>query len=494
MTKMRFSVLPVGQGTGTLIQVLNGAGDPVETALIDLGSKGWEEKELKFSTIEFVETELTKMSPEPVLDAVFLSHGDVDHINVVYKVLQKFKKPTDPTAPRKEKLTVRTVWFAGQTFDYNKEKIDLLKELKTWKPLNVSTNVHGDPQALVNPGYTSPQGIRYRALAANTPRATPAFGAAPTRQGGRSYLKNLVSLVLAVTYGPTNQCIVATGDATGLTLAACNARLAGLPPGTIKAPISSLTVPHHGSVRTTYNLLGVRTKVKTEESLAVENVEKFVTYLKPKTISVSSGEVGGYRLPRVRTIGDFSATVTPSEFTDPLAGADEHFYTAYFSKDELEVIKPSGKATKRTRARWPDEGDWYTARTRKGVFTTDYFKDLGEVTIPPRAFPPDADLSDNKKIDPKKRVWATGWAWSIAADGTAEKAPEVILDLRRVTLLYRQLLESVYPALPDERFVFLPSAPRVARVAESDPPVSIPVAATGKPVPGPRGRRPRAIP
>ena len=49
----------------------------------------------------------------PTIDLVVLSHGDADHINLMYYLLSKFPK-------EEHKLTIKNVYYGGDWTEYEK--------------------------------------------------------------------------------------------------------------------------------------------------------------------------------------------------------------------------------------------------------------------------------------------------------------------------------------------------------------------------------------
>jgi hypothetical protein len=500
MNKMRFSVLPVGQGTGTLVQVLNSSGKPIETVLLDLGSKGWKRQETGLKSANFVEQQLRTMD-NPTLEAVFLSHGDEDHINLIIDVLKKFKKPSEG-GTAKETLTVSKVWYGGKPRAYvkgtGKRQVDVLRELEGWRPISagsILTPAHSD---LSSPTHVSPAGVKYYVISANilggaVANALKAEG--PTRTKDTGYLNNMISLVVGVVYGSSAQWIIVTGDATGLTMADCNNQIA-TKPGVVPNQVLSLTAPHHGSVRTTYNLIGVRTEAEAEKDLSRKVVNKFVQNLTPTTLSVSSGEVKSFKLPRVSVLSDLGKYLPEKAYIEhslALKGLEQHFVTAYFSWNQLQVTTPSEGSP----ARWPSANGWRTVRTSKNLFSTDYFN--GRDPEVPAVTWQSSDPSPKVQIDAASNdayspspPWGTGWVWEVEEDGTAVPVQKV-LELDALSSEYREHLEDVH-GLAKDLFIFVPSAPEsVGAEEEEEAPhparVAVMSTASGAPDPDWTGRR-----
>lgn len=502
---MRFTALPVGQGTGTLIQILSDMDDiPIESVLIDLGSLFWKVQKTGVPSRAFLVERLKEMH-EPALDAVFLSHGDADHINLIKGALAQFKKPSEH-APRRETLEVRRVWYAGSKGDYTKG-VPVLKELNAWRPdppgHGVLKTLGPDAVDWVTPTYQSANGLEIWVMAGDTVTAATGIGAAsPTRlkNAPKSYANNTVSLVLAVAYGdPEKQWIVATGDATGLTMARCNDVMRASPDWQAIAPVLCLSLPHHGSESTTYNVLGATTAAQDTKALAIQNVREFVNYLKPQTLSVSSGEWPGYRLPRARAIGDFSVHCTAPWFEDPALPADQHFYTAYYARDQMKVIGANAAGL----TRWPPGAGWQTARTYQGIFTNDYYEGPADAHVPivvplQSGVPADSvSLDDTKQPYDPIPYWVTGWAWDVDESG-ADPTVTPVCDLARASAEDRAKLEELHGPLPPHRFVFLPPAALRDAPAGTAPPPPATVPEASRPAAEPsqprRARRVRQLP
>jgi hypothetical protein len=465
MNKMRLTVLPVGQGTGTLIQVLDDNGVPVETMLCDLGTGKWKTTATGFHSGDFVVEELEKMAA-PTLSAVFLSHGDEDHITLIPRVLKKFHPPSDEE-PANETLVVERVWFGGAYKKYRILQRNVLLELKKYRPVSGQSNLFDfgrDATGGHEPLYTSPHGVEVYLLFGNGLAAT----AKPVREGTAKNTDNSIvnteSLVLLVCYGEPSQWIVLTADATALTLAHCNEEIENLEIGI--APVFSLTLPHHGSTTTTYALINAADKSDT--TLAQTNVDAFVDAFKPRTASVSSGEVAVFRLPRARVIEDFGKTLDQTGWwSDPALkvgtkASTQHFYTAVFDRHQCSVAD-SGESKMNdednNKAGWPNRRGWHSARTTKAFYSTDYLRQPVPKGIPLAFLPGQADFdavpSPVSATEAYKAVpWATGWAFEVTDQGVPSMGPVVEI----ANAEHHAALRMLYGELPPHRFVFLPSA------------------------------------
>lgn len=450
-TTMRFCVLDVGQGTGTLVQSIDPSGTPTFSALIDLGSEGWKE-EAGENSARIVAQELSK---RPVLDAVFLSHSDSDHINLVPSLLKYFVKPGQPG----KALSVRKVWFGGDPDKYFKKTIgkNILTTLDEYHTGggsvrgtigNAETSWQWNPPRV----YAEGGGINIKLLVGNTAAeyvqmwVDSPVGRTPT--GG--YVTNTKSLVLVVTLGSgaAERRIIATGDATALTLAKC-VEVIWAAHGINLAPCWSVTLPHHGSETTTYDLQGISTAGHASKELPDYVIAVWSNYVQPQTLSASAGERSTFRHPAIRVIRDFGHTLTSGSYIDPaLPGSGEHFYTSFFPGHFLHY--QGSNITD-----WPSKAGWHSVRSGKDVFTTDYVIDPN-VEIPV-AYPPDAQFRNPQFFNPRPPR-AIAWDFRVFDDGSS---PKILPAFDRMALEPEQverLEEAMGRPLPPERFFFVPSA------------------------------------
>ena len=467
-----YYVLSVGQGTGTLVQACEDTlDDPRWSVIIDLGSTGWLDDE-ELPTAEFVAEKLKqgKEEEEPVtLDAVILSHSDSDHINLIPDLLAEFSKPRDKKRKRgKPKLTVNEVWYGGDREKYRKGNgANVLDELYEYRPIqrpDDGTNLNDLPVDASSLNETAPNPLvdsnEMEAwiwlLVGNTIADQVRIGAnTPTRTPREGYATNTVSLVVGAAFGKGAHVkeIFATGDATGLTIAKCREMIQESQKRL--APSLSVTLPHHGSATTTYDLLGLKGDVPTK-TLAEQNIEGFVAELRPVTVTASSGENATYKHPAIGVAEDFGAYVEKGAYVDPdplLKQGKEHFYTARMPSGHFRYLAP----VESIPSDWPSKAYWFSARTTANIFTTDYFFDQNEEV--PTAWNREAiyrtpEESDFDPVPPRTISWLFivengGAAWRI------EKPVDTLgLDARQ----RRWVEEAIGGPLPPDRFVHIPSA------------------------------------
>jgi beta-lactamase superfamily II metal-dependent hydrolase len=432
---LNYIVLPAGQGTATLIEVIDDETDiPLTMIIIDLGSSNWEENLTGKFSADIIALRLNLMA-KPTIDAIFLSHSDDDHVNMLGVLLEQFDKPTDSVPSTKKQLTINKVWYGG----YDKGYGGILTYLEEYKPPKEATNLRilqKHASNLETPLYPNNNGIEIRLIIGNmVTEETQLYKSSHQRPyKDKHYLINTKSLVLLVTYGTAEKRhFVATGDATGLTMAACNEML---DKAKWKDPVLSISAPHHGSRATSYSLLNIKRPHTASLDVAKEVVKQFVLWLRPESVTVSAGETG-YHHPSPALLNDLAEYVKdaarPKDKDSPLIWVDdevksdrEHFYTAYFEEGAFTIApktKPDPNAMD-VAATWPDQEGWWTARTTKAVYTIDYFtlrwKRYGLSAAPeiPTAFWPGTAKFEGS-VGPYGAVpWSCGWEYAVKNGGT----------------------------------------------------------------------------
>jgi hypothetical protein len=487
MTSMRLTILPVGQGTGTLIEVLDDTGNTIEAMVCDFGGYGWYAPQTSKYSEGLVKQQLESMTT-PMLSAVFLSHGDMDHINLMADVLDAFAKPSDPPSSKK-KLIVQNVWHGDEWKYYTKYGNNALAKLWEYRPSGTTTNIHDldwPAFSVAKPLYKSPEGVDVFLVTGNTvPSEVPEVEMHEATQTDNS-VRNTPSLVLAIGFGNPYQLIVLTGDATALTMALCRKYLAHF-----KISIQSvlhITLPHHGSPRTGYALVDAESR--KDDTLAETNVKEFVKAFKPQSVSASSGEKYN-RLPDARLVDDFCAFAPNIAWPDPALGSSgQHFYTAWFNSGACTIADTTGSGMDED---WPTSDGYHSARTTKAFYSTEYLRRPVANAGVPLAFPYAADREAGPAASTyaanKAIPWATGWAFMVPASGgnpSLKRVDEVTNDAQFAAL------QALHGDLPRQRFVFLDPAdlsktPEPELEAPAPEPVEVPM-------PGPRRRSSRVRP
>src|SRR6185437_7362290 len=132
MSKMRFLVMDVGQGSANFVQYYSDVTAPATNAgLIDIGSEAWKE-EAGEPSAKLIAQELKKMNAnEATLAHVMLSHSDSDHHNLGETLLKQFHKPSSKQTPS---LAVNRTWYGGSYALYEKHGENVLDSLVSYRP------------------------------------------------------------------------------------------------------------------------------------------------------------------------------------------------------------------------------------------------------------------------------------------------------------------------------------------------------------------------
>lgn len=309
--------LDVGQGMATYFEYYDSGGTLRSNALFDLGSTK-SSKTAGPPTLEFLKTQILKRKPpDGYIDAVFLSHKDGDHINLLGALLDLV-----PDAG------IGLVRYGGRYNWYKNRANNILADLgaRTGDPEH---RLRGFPigHSNWNPttGFGVPiwMGTSYSAylLAANTPYRDDVVGdpesAISNRPDGDQ--ANSKSLVIALFMG--NTLTVIGGDATFPTFQYIN----GFFDASFDNNVMTL-LPHHGSRKTTFGLSSTNATITDEARLVVST---YARRMKGLTVVASADTKHAH--PSLETIDTFVAFTdkTKSWWSDPDLTAGFHFETAY---------------------------------------------------------------------------------------------------------------------------------------------------------------------
>ena len=490
MSYMRFCVMDVGQGSANYIELREDDNSLTAAAIVDIGSEQWKTAAGKPSA-EWIADQLQTMTDGAELDTVILSHSDSDHVNLIPSLLQYFDTPSTKN-PDLPVLTVQQIIFGGDYAKYKKGRSEnFLKQLVAYHPTyddDILIEL-GDDYSSFDPAKKDWKPlakiggkIELWALSANTTAEKIPASAYRKRKrpalpdGG--FATNTRSIVIAAIFG--GKTIIATGDATGLTLAHCNEKLALQTVRDKLGVVYMVTLPHHGSDTTTYDLTGS----SGGSDAAKEVVTKFNDWTRANTISGSAGERKTFRHPSANVIVDFGKFMLGApEFIDPaLTKTKQHFYTSYFFNRTL-TVKPVGKKVPFS-SKWPLFDWWYTARATKNVFTTDYDSEFPGAEIP-TAYPWSSDDDGLNKFAPTPPR-AISWGFRVNQNGTTSIS--VVRERDEAHAQYWAAAEAVHGPLPPRGFVVVESAPLPGDDDPEPPPE--PLAAPEPPRPGPPPPRP----
>jgi len=373
-SRIECKVYDVGQGACNFIEIYDDSATPelVHTILIDLGSVLVHDA-AKDAVAEITAT-LESMN-QPTIDALILTHSDVDHINYIQPLLENFL-PQGSTDPG-EILDINRVYYGGRYKDYKKGRkkntLTVLKKYLVGDPDEDMIGVGPDQEGwdetnnVWDPFETIGDVDLYMLAGNTTTAAVDIFQNKKVHKPGTGYLRNMVSIVVILSFAGVD--LVFTGDATGLTMARCNQTLAKS--GALTSTFM-VTLPHHGSEETSFSLLNLSTPAVNAPLLGKRNVQNFVTSVGAKTITASAERHKTYHHPSVDLMTYFWEKVdtVTNYYSDPaLAPIKRHFYTAYFPKNHFDA-DPGNTGVVQD---WPPSYNWYTAQTAANVFTTMYF-------------------------------------------------------------------------------------------------------------------------
>ncbi|MEU5692270.1 hypothetical protein [Actinosynnema sp. NPDC020468] len=355
MKRMTFRVLDVGQGSGNFVQVVDDAGDPLCSVLVDLGSTQNRDE----AGVPSVKQVLTLLAKRPLIDLIVLSHSDEDHVNLVLDILEA------PDIPPKS-ITVERTCYTGEWDWYLKRGRNVLEAIQE------HTRDERPPEAFLEADHNDFTGgdeaepflvvedLKIWLVMANATSALT--GLRGKRPNG--YKVNTNSAIVMLEFHGAQ--FMVTGDATGGTLFEVNKVIDTGDSYRNFQNIRMLTVPHHGSLTTLVNVAGTNTRDDKDKGKARANVKKFVESTDPDSITVSAGRRVDWKHPDNETLKFFWPAVGGVPLWDGIPEVDErHFYTAYFwqhadlagGADEKWPVGPSG---------------FYSVLTRYNIYTTFY--------------------------------------------------------------------------------------------------------------------------
>lgn len=431
-SKIAVTMLDVGQGSGTFVEIYTGT-TITATALLDLGSERAKD-DAGGPSVDYIVKQLTTMA-QPRIDFFSLSHSDSDHINLVQDLLSRFDPPGGKGP--KPTLEIMTVIYGGPRKLYAKHKgNNVIEEIEAYQPKGTKKP---EPLPANNSSYSQAKPVFSRdeveiyLLVGNHVSTEPRT--IKTKIGDKkwrtdSYSLNTYSLILVVQFD--GWVYVVTGDATGATIAQANY--------TIKqnkvtfSNVAAMTMPHHSSEPTTFGLTKSRSKRERERERVPDSAKKvidtFADSVKPKTIYASAEDVGSFRHPSAFVMSYFWNYVDKlSWYADPALTKKQHLYNAYFMEEDdfhivIDVLDPKSKKTTPKKEPLPPFDDWWTFATEHAVFTNRYY-------VRHEAYDPDKDETATFPPEPgsvtgipksgAKNSPPFGVAWRYTSDASTGK-------------------------------------------------------------------------
>lgn len=360
--KILFHVLDVGQGSCNYIEVFDGD-DMLYNMLIDLGTNS--SMAIAADNVEWLYEKIEENNN--YLNALIITHGDTDHYNLIADILPAFGPPDNEQ--------IGLVRYGGPAWRYGNGLIDTLEEyaepedpadptsppdISGFTPSQTSYLENDDDEMEWFPIWVSADDddeVKLQLIIANTPHPKDPDDMDEEQEFDPVAI-NTKSVVMAIEWD--GWWMVATGDATAATLGAVNDLLedAEIP------SVFMMTMPHHGSRKTTYNLSNAN---KLPKAPARQVVEDFLDIFDPSTVSISAGEKPHHHPSMLMTIQFAEHTDQDLIYwSDDELDDDRHFITCWI---DLPITNDAVLPT------WPAMWLYSATQTDNNVYSTLYFKD-----------------------------------------------------------------------------------------------------------------------
>ena len=312
------TVLDVGQGQGTFVEIYDTNNNLTNTLLFDLGSaKGsWTAGE---SSIDYVAAKIATMST-PKIDYMSLSHKDRDHVNLLDRLICSIKNKINPKV-----LVIGKIRYGGAKEWYSN---NLIGKLATYcndiQPLKLRHSAYNNSNSSWEAIWAENDVYVYIILA-NIPTDSNHTDWSKIKVTTKvdSELANSVSIISSVYYA--NSQFFICGDATFVTFQEFNKLYSSL---TTFDYVKMVTMPHHGSRKTT---LGLSYSSEEAEQNSIKVVETFAQKIGAKTITASAEIFGKYHHPSLDIMLCFAGYADSAIwYYDPgLDGNNRHYITAF---------------------------------------------------------------------------------------------------------------------------------------------------------------------
>ncbi|MGJ4953560.1 hypothetical protein [Bradyrhizobium sp. HKCCYLS20291] len=390
------TVYDVGQGACNFFEIYDSTDHtkPAHTMLIDCGTAA---KTSACNDAVDKIVKILKTMVSPTIDTLILTHSDKDHISHIVRLIEHFNPPGGNNSDLPT-LNINRIYFGGDRNNYSlgrrgKKKNVVNKASKYINKLTREASVKspGPDQT----GYDASKktwdpfhdidGVKLYLLAGNTQKSNVTILAEAPKDAAGGYLKNMVSLVVIVEFSGVK--IVGTGDGTGLTMARCNQVLSPSPIDSsldyslLDEPLKNVfmvTLPHHGSSLTSFELLGLSDDKNSAKKLAKKNVVNFAQNMSTETITASAYKYEHHH-PGTKLIQCFSENLkqTAAYYEDPcLAKTGRHFYTVYIPSGTYNATinqQDENAMDIEKLIKWPNSVNYFTVQTPNNIFTTMYF-------------------------------------------------------------------------------------------------------------------------
>jgi hypothetical protein len=443
VAQIKFQVLDVGQGSGNFVEIWDDKGKLIQTILIDLGSDH-SMQTAGVPSVNYISGQL-KLMPKPTLNMVALTHSDSDHISLMGRLLEKYPKPSD--------LDIGMVRYGGDRPLYRKRKAEnIITTLEEYSSdvdapgaADSGVDINGDWSAIWEEG-----GVKVYLVVGNVPVISSSGKKAKTTAKPNAYSINTKSLVMIVEWN--TYWFVITGDATAATLAECNKVLHKAK--TINK-VFMLTLPHHGSKNTIFNLSSA-TQTPTDDAIKV--VDEFAKKLNAMTLSASADDTKHHH-PSLFVTDMFAKYTDMSSiyWKDSLLPDDRHFYTAWADRTITATgITPS----------WPPKQQYAALQTKQNIYSTLY---ANATMVIQYAYPP-SPATALTGAAPTGMPLGVRWEFTIDATHLSLQrySNRLMLSTRRVLLITQA------PIAAPNRPVMPVSAPAEAPRSRFAQPIGLP--------------------
>jgi len=351
-----FRVLDVGQGSCNLVRIYDDDEFLSHLLLIDLGTNS--SQKIARDNLEWIREQI--LANNRYLDALIVTHGDTDHYNMIAKILPALGPPTGHQ--------IGMVRYGGPAWRYKRGQLittlaTYTQDIGSFTPSQTGYALDDGPKW--DPIWATgddPDDVVLQLIIANTPHARDPVSMVKYQKMNAEAV-NTKSVVLGVEW--RNRWVVATGDATSTTLGAIN--------GLLEDELNPLpqnfmmTVPHHGSRKTTYDL---KLASNIPDAAARYVVDTFLEKFEPLSFSISAGEKRHHHpsMYLIEQFADHLPSPQPPYWEDPELGFDYHFIT---SGVDLKITDDYEDPS------WPPGNRWLyaTTQTEKNIYGTLYFKD-----------------------------------------------------------------------------------------------------------------------
>ncbi|MEI2384420.1 hypothetical protein [Breoghania sp. JC706] len=389
---INFHVLDVGQGACNFVEILNEDGLVSHILLIDLGTVST--RVTAHDNIEWLKQQIE--ANNQYLDALIMTHGDNDHYNLIAKILPAFGPP--------DGNQIGMVRYGGPDWRYAAGKLIGTLGLYTGNIGGFTPSQTGydpDEEEKWTPIWqTGPDAddVFLQLIIADVPHPhDPANLYTVKRPKMNGEAVNTKSVVMGLQW--RNDWFVATGDATATTLGAVN-DLLELETDPLPATLM-MTMPHHGSRKTTYDLQKANNIPDFEARMVVG---EFLDLFTPSSVSISADDKN-FHHPSLYLTQQFSTKLNPATaplWEDPELGGGYHFLTSWIDLAITPVF---------LEPRWPANWLYGTTKTAANVFCTYYFssrqynsENYGQYIAPPLPSYPTQDFEAQDDV-PAGRNW-----------------------------------------------------------------------------------------